>query len=751
VDGRVNDWRGLTTGLGGTWQYSSGELIYQDHLYDDLGADTRQRSEQHGNVTGAPMGDYRYPTDEIRYGHNAADLLELRLAADAKSIWILARMNTLKVKDGSVVAIAFDTDGRTTTGGGPWPYGAGLSVPGVDRVITLWGSNGSVTRLPTGSPVALRDVAIDITNNHNAIEARIPRSLMGRGSKIRVWAATGLWDAGASEWMAGQPGPSSAVTPGGASPAISARAFNVAFRRNETGSFMEERQAQALAAGDIEPFSAGVDLKVLAAGRDRRYKVKPGRFYVAIMDQRLTIPPYREGVSYDGRPGRFAGIGSAALSQTFEYYGRHQPYGLYVPSTYGRRRRIPAAFALHGHGGSHSTYNSQPGFLRDMGEGDGSSGQPPMFLITPLARGSSMYADWGEADTLAVLRDVKNRFPIDGDRFYLTGYSMGGYGVYRLGSLYPDLFAAAASWAGYTGEYVGTYLTNPGAVVDDPTGQSGAVSRSVREALQPLGVGGGRQGKANVGNPVDTLENLRHLPLVHLAGTNDQIVPVSGQYAAARRLAELGYRSRFDLFPGYEHYSFALVDDWKQVRAWLGNRTREKAPREVTYRFSDGWTEPGLARRLGIAHGNAWWLRDATMRTTTTDALTFASVDARSLRMPARAVSVSREMGPAEAPTPHLQQLVSWKEGARLPLKNQLDLRLAGVGGVLVDLDRARLDACGLAVALSSDGPATVRLAGPVSSAAVVQGDPSITARPERDALILKIAKAVTALVKVRC
>src|SRR5438876_144659 len=51
--------------------------------------------------------------------------------------------------------------------------------------------------------------------------------------------------------------------------------------------------------------------------------------------------------------------------------------------------------------------------------------------------------------------DAFGRVPVDRSRLYLTGYSMGGYGAYRLASLYPDLFAAAAVWAGYTGEFLG--------------------------------------------------------------------------------------------------------------------------------------------------------------------------------------------------------------------------------------------------------------------------------------------------------
>ncbi|MEX2394582.1 MAG: hypothetical protein WD826_08900 [Actinomycetota bacterium] len=708
LDGKVSDWTGATTRLGGTWQVSRGEFVYQDHIYDDLGAETRQRSQQHGSATGAPSGDYRYPSDEKRFGNNAADLLELRIAADRTDVWILARMNTLKAPDTTVVAIGIDSDRRTTTGGGAWPFGAGLDVPGVDRVITLRAGNSTVTKLPDGKPARTGSVAVNTTNDHNAIEARLERSVLG-GDRVRVYAATGLWDK-TGEWMAPQPGNPTTTAAGGGNPIFEARAFNVAFRDNETGSFMEEVQAAALMSGDISAFKVDLDVAALAERVTRPYKLRTGHFHVVVMDQKITIPPLHEGVAYDGIDGRFQGAGGAALTQEFSFYGRHQPYGLYVPKRYDGKTPLGAALALHGHGGSHSTYNSQPGFVRDMGDAEGTK-LPPLFLITPLARGSSFYADWGEADTLAVLRDVFSRFRVDRSRLYLTGYSMGGYGVYRLASLYPDAFAAAASWAGYSGEFTGNYLTDPRWIAGDPTGgASDDVAAPIRQALAPTGVGGGRAGKAVIGDPVETMENLRHLPLVHLAGTNDEIVPTTGQYAAPRRLAELGYRSRFDLYFGYEHFSFALVDDWTSVRAWLGNTRRVSAPRDITYRFSDGWTQKGLATSLGLDHGDAWWLRDMTMRKTTTDALELAAVKATSRGIAGRSMTPGSSRLVVLTPTPHLQNEVKWQPGKALPGGNRLDLETTGVGSLTIDVTAAKLKLCGLQIALRTDGPLQIKL-----------------------------------------
>lgn len=714
IDGRVDDWRGASSELGGTWQIDAGELVYQDHLYDDLGTHTGQRAEQYGTV-GAPAGDVRYPTDDARYGRNAADLLELRLTSDGTDLFVLARLNTLKVPDSTVVALALDstTDERTDAGAGiAWPHGAGVSVAGADHVVTLWGTGGDVTDLrEVAAPATAVETAADTGNDHNAIEARIPLGDLDLApdGTFRVWAATGLWTG--SAWM-----PialrQSATEPGGASlTAPTPPVFNVAFRGHETGSFFEERQAGALAADDLSPFFVDVALAELAT--DRPYTAEPGRFYSVILDTGFEIDDGTtggEGVAYDGLPGRFRGAGGAALAQEFNFFGRHQPYGLYLPSTHDGTTQHPASLVMHGLGGSHSSYNAYEGFLADMGEGEGTD-LPSMYLVTPLARGSSFYADWGEVETLRVLDDALARVPVDEDRLYLTGYSMGGYGVYRLASLYPDRFAAAGVWAGYSGEFTGSYLTET--PVESPLGTP------VTDT-----VGRPNQGKANIGDPVDTMENLRHLPLVLASGTNDEIVPTPGQYAAIDRLRDLGYRNRYDLYPGYDHFAFGLLDDWQTVRAYLGDQRRETRPRHITHRFSDGWTLPEVASNFGLDHGNAWWLQDLTMREPTDDAFILATADAVSHGIiGGDAVPVFHAPEPIAQPTPHVRHEVTWSLPAVTSLpSNRLELRLTGVGTATVDLAGAGLSPCGLQLTLTIDGATTIQLVGKLPGNAALEG-----------------------------
>ncbi len=59
------------------------------------------------------------------------------------------------------------------------------------------------------------------------------------------------------------------------------------------------------------------------------------------------------------------------------------------------------------------------------------------------------WEDWGRTDAIDVLDIVTRRLNVDENRIYLTGHSMGGHGVYHVGSLFPDRFAAIGPSAGW--------------------------------------------------------------------------------------------------------------------------------------------------------------------------------------------------------------------------------------------------------------------------------------------------------------
>lgn len=78
----------------------------------------------------------------------------------------------------------------------------------------------------------------------------------------------------------------------------------------------------------------------------------------------------------------------------------------------------------------------------------------PFVTVSPQCPESAVWTDLLE-DLHALLEVIVQRYRIDTSRIYLTGLSMGGYGVWHLAEAYPHLFAAIVPICGGTQPDVG--------------------------------------------------------------------------------------------------------------------------------------------------------------------------------------------------------------------------------------------------------------------------------------------------------
>ena len=180
VDGQISDWVGTPTMYGGTAAYSAGELVYQDHIFDAYGADDGRDAErmtifdpvreevpeayridalleadlpgQVGADTPEPLA---YSTNYGDLDHqDEADLLELRVAADATSVYVLARTTTMTTPSGTGLLLLADTNEKASLG--EIPFNSGLTSDSADVAVLLGGGRGlvatssGVTELPAG-------------------------------------------------------------------------------------------------------------------------------------------------------------------------------------------------------------------------------------------------------------------------------------------------------------------------------------------------------------------------------------------------------------------------------------------------------------------------------------------------------------------------------------------------------------------------------------------------------------------------
>ncbi|MCC6261958.1 MAG: hypothetical protein IT169_00150, partial [Bryobacterales bacterium] len=129
-----------------------------------------------------------------------------------------------------------------------------------------------------------------------------------------------------------------------------------------------------------------------------------------------------------------------------------QPYALYLPKNFDAAKKYPLVVSLHG-----AWSNHRLNLRRVFGKGNRAGETDPEatryfpalrdvdFLVaSPYSRGTMGYQGIPEQDVYDVLADVKKRFPIDEDRIYLTGLSMGGGGTFWLALTRPDIWAAIA-------------------------------------------------------------------------------------------------------------------------------------------------------------------------------------------------------------------------------------------------------------------------------------------------------------------
>jgi dienelactone hydrolase len=576
ADGNLSDWQGDPTMLSGETRVSKGELIYDDWLYDDYGADLDQATNQpvfRGNL--APtQGDYRYPTDAARYGYNAADIREVRIAADSFGIHVLVYLQTMKARDAAAVTLAIDSQ-RDPTDTDQWPDGVGITGAPADHFITSWGTGGFVTD-GRGHRERIKRQAVNLAEN--AIEIDVPWRQLGsalRGRAARLYLVSGLADPQAQGYLEPQVGQPTATAPGGGQPGSTA-AFDAAFDAHETFTRLvshwgEEVQSQALAQKDVSALGQRVDFGELEAGATDSYQPAPGRFYNRIF---RSSQDYGEGIALKNNPSAPGG------SPDPQFLSRYQPYGLYIPSDY--QPGTPAPLLLNGHSldVNQNEYEAvSPNLYNQLGD------QRSSFVITPLARGmDTWYINSGFKDVLEAWGDLKANYSIDDERTAIGGYSMGGYMTYRMGLLMPDRFSAAAAYVGPPAYQLWPYPSPP-----QPSGQF-----------------------TFVGQTNNIITNALDLPYEINDGTVDELVPVAGAQQQAQTFTDLGRTHNFYLYPTSDHFALILADEWGHTRDFLDRYPqRNLSPIELAYRRYPAMDLP----EYGLRFDGAYWVGGMTVRT----------------------------------------------------------------------------------------------------------------------------------------
>ncbi|MFA5941807.1 MAG: prolyl oligopeptidase family serine peptidase [Sinimarinibacterium sp.] len=617
--------------IGGTTEICEGVLIYRDYVYDDHGADTNPTYNSPIGRLSPVAGDATYAAGQ----ENTADLVMLELRLDGGTVRVRAELNTLYDANSTLVAVAIDRDNDAATGGGEWP-GLGIASSGWDEIHTLDQADPA-TNLVSGSfPRPAGD-----TWRVQAVVAQADGTVMNVAFRGTQEESKALAAASAGDGLTG-------------------------------GTWWEDKQAAALGAGDISAFAAVVAVADLSQSRTVLDTIAPG-LHQRVYTSAYTLEP-GEGISVDGVPGRHGDTGNPC-EQYFHFLGRYQPYGLYLPATDGPHG---LQFVMHGCEANHASLINAPGMQQQFGE------NLNRLLLVPLGRGPTGFnSDIAERDNLDAWQDVLDHYEIDPDQMYSGGYSMGGYGTLRMAELYPDRFAGAVNWVGFTGDIFNTPV--PDNPLPPETGEQGS------------SVGA-------VGNVIDFVGNLRHIPIANLYGGEDELVTATTALAleqAFANTAEVVYE--FFFHPVAEHLTFALLDNWQKEAAYASGRVRVHNPAHVTFRTDEALDYP----EYQITHDQAYWVSAIQGR-----GEGYIDVDLQSSgcggSLPTFTDGQDQGVGPAALAWVSTLREVSGS--TPLVPKNHLGGALNNVATLTIDTAGTCLTSAPVQYDLTVDGPTTLKL-----------------------------------------
>lgn len=215
------------------------------------------------------------------------------------------------------------------------------------------------------------------------------------------------------------------------------------------------------------------------------------------------------------------------------------PYLLRVPLSYREDRPAPLLVYLSGGAGfAIDGVNSAEDIVSETG-----------YLVLYPQAGGYWWKPEAARRLDAVLRDLFERYNIDRDRIYLTGFSNGGTGALYFASLWPHRFAAVVSLMG-----------------------AGQCAEEVKAGLPNLG----------------------NLPLLFVHGENDPRIAPECSTSTHAALTELrhAFKPELKILPNRAH-DITLGSDDGLTLAFFANKLRNPFPREVGISLSDSLAARG--------------------------------------------------------------------------------------------------------------------------------------------------------------
>jgi predicted peptidase len=234
------------------------------------------------------------------------------------------------------------------------------------------------------------------------------------------------------------------------------------------------------------------------------------------------------------------------LDRRVSVTGQSHHYQVFVPLSYTAAQRWPVILFLHGAGerGDDGLLPTQVGLGAAVRQ---NATRFPAIIVFPQMPTESLWAGASAQVAIAALEQVSREFQIDSDRVYLTGLSMGGFGVWYLAYRYPSRFAALVPICGFvTSFYPSARLFTPVVPADS-------------------------------GPPFEALaRQLRRVPTWIVHGEIDAAVPVEQSRQAAAALKAIGAPVQYLEVPGTNHNVWDATYGSPSLMSWLFAQRRSR-------------------------------------------------------------------------------------------------------------------------------------------------------------------------------
>jgi poly(3-hydroxybutyrate) depolymerase len=372
-----------------------------------------------------------------------------------------------------------------------------------------------------------------------------------------------------------------------------------------------------------------------------------------------------------GRDGYAERSGVVHRAYRSELDGQLQPYAMFVPPSYEGEGELPLVVVAHGlNNVPEHALRAVVGFPRRGGQ---TRLEVARYMPDIRDQGALVVAPWGfgdngqrllgEADVLAVIRDVQRHYQVDPRRITLTGYSLGGTVAFTLPVHYPDLLAYSAPLCGYPNLY------------------------GYREVKRVKNRKSWEKVMLAKRYLVNYAENGRTTPMWVIHGGRDQPQRVEEFVDAYDRYGKVNFDLQEDL--GHNVWDYAY--DSGQMVDHLKKRRRVGTPTEIRfttaeYRYNRSFwvTVTGIADYTDFARVNARWDKSSNHITLKLSNVSAISLNTGALDMPG-AVTVDVNGSTVEVPAGTRAAALEDRGGWRLSSAARTGGKRPGVAGPIDD------------------------------------------------------------------